>query len=70
MSKLKQYRTQRQLTQKQLAELLGVNRTTYVHWETGKVKLPGSHIFPKLSQVFGQDITLEIFQQSHGAGSG
>lgn len=33
---LKQFRTSRGLTQKQMAEYIGVARTTYQSWETGR----------------------------------
>jgi len=39
-SKFVQFRTEFDLTQKQLAELLGVARNTVARWEVGLVKPP------------------------------
>lgn len=36
--KLKYLRLKRCLTQKQAAELLGIDRSTYIRWEMGKCK--------------------------------
>lgn len=51
----RKYREKAQLTQKQLAETLGIVQTTVSMWESGKAK-PRLGTLIKLSRVFGCSI--------------
>lgn len=50
MKQLKLLRKQKGLTQKELAEKLGVGRTTVTLWET-EVNTPRSSMLPKIARV-------------------
>ena len=50
-SKLKSLRTAYGYTQQQVADMLGVSRTTYINYETGK-KSPYLNNLYKLSDIF------------------
>jgi transcriptional regulator with XRE-family HTH domain len=52
MQFLKDYRVEHNLTQKQMAELLGTSRNYYCSLETGKKK-PGFRLFGKIAEVLG-----------------
>ena len=52
---LKQLRMSKKLTQKQLAERLGVKRTTICMWETGNSS-PSLEILKKIAQVLNCSI--------------
>ena len=54
---LKKLRTERNLTQKSLAEVLGINRTTYVKYETG-VSEPDNDTLVALAKYF--DVTTDL----------
>ena len=54
-SLIKQLRTEKKLTQKQLAERLGVSDKAVSKWETGK-GFPDISIFSALADVFGADV--------------
>lgn len=41
---LRQLREQRSWSQKQIAEALGVNRSTYTYYKTGRTNPPLSHL--------------------------
>lgn len=49
--KIKEYRERKFLKQEELAELLGVSKTSVTRWETGKFA-PTMHIKKKLYQLF------------------
>lgn len=48
---IKEHRKSLEMTQKDLALLLGVNRTTVTMWETGKA-YPAVETLIKLSEIF------------------
>ncbi len=52
---IRQLRTEKKLTQKQLAELIGVSDKAVSKWETGK-GLPDISIFSTLADVFETDV--------------
>lgn len=52
---IKQLRLEKKLTQKQLAESLGVSDKAVSKWETGK-GFPDISLFSTLSEIFGADI--------------
>lgn len=54
-SLIKQLRTEKKLTQKQLAERLGVSDKAVSKWETGK-GFPDISLFSALADVFGADV--------------
>lgn len=54
-SLIKQLRTEKMLTQKQLAERLGVSDKAVSKWETGK-GFPDISIFSALADIFGTDV--------------
>lgn len=55
MERLKVLRIQKGLTQKQLAELLGIDRTSIVKYETGK-NGPTSEILERLADIFNVSV--------------
>ena len=54
--KLREARQAAKLTQEQLAALLGIARTNYIPYETGK-KFPSEEIWPQLSEHLGVSLT-------------
>ena len=56
MERIKELRLARNMTQKELADMLGVDRTAVVKYETGK-NGPTSEILIKLSKIF--NVSLE-----------
>ena len=52
MKRLRQLRTNKKLTQKNVAEFLGVDRTTYVKYETGASE-PNFETLQRLATFFG-----------------
>ena len=52
---IRQLRTEKKLTQKQLAELIGVSDKAVSKWETGK-GFPDISLFSAISDVFGADV--------------
>ena len=52
MERLKELRTAQKLTQQQMADYLGVDRTTYVKYETDKSE-PTFDTLQKLADYFG-----------------
>ena len=52
MKRLRQLRTNKKLTQKDVAEFLGVDRTTYVKYETGASE-PNFDTLQRLATFFG-----------------
>ena len=52
---IRQLRTEKKLTQKQLAELIGVSDKAVSKWETGK-GYPDISLFSALADVFGTDV--------------
>jgi len=40
ISELKNWRKKKNLTQKKLAEIIGVDRVTVARWETGRRRIP------------------------------
>lgn len=61
MSKLKELRKSKKMTQRELAYLLGVKRTTVTMWETNRAK-PRADKLPALAKLFG--CTIEELLQS------
>ena len=52
---IRQLRTEKKLTQKQLAELIGVSDKAVSKWETGK-GYPDISLFSAIADVFGTDV--------------
>lgn len=65
--RLKDARSKKQLTQRQLAEKIGVSATTVTNYETNKSKVPGADVLVSLSEtlevsidwLLGNEITAE-----------
>ncbi len=53
--KIRELRTRNGLTQKQVAEVLNIDRSTYAYYESGKTK-PDITTFVKLSNLYGVSI--------------
>ena len=51
----KQHRVSNNLTQEQVAQDVGVQRTTVAKWESGKSR-PRAELLPKLAKLFGCSI--------------
>lgn len=49
--KIKKYRNLSKLTQKDLANIVGVSQSAIAHWESGKI-LPRTETILKLSKIF------------------
>ena len=49
---LRYYRDRSNLTQQQVSDLIGINRTTYTYYETGKTE-PSIDTLHKLIKIFG-----------------
>lgn len=49
---LRYYRSRTNLTQQQVSDLMGINRTTYTYYETGKTE-PSIDNLHKLIKIFG-----------------
>ena len=62
---LRQYRTEKGLTQQQLADLLFVDRTTIVKWESGD-RMPDSYMLSRIAKTFDLDpgILLNVSKKS------
>ena len=56
--KLRTYRKEKNISQEQLAEKIGVTRQAVSRWETGK-SLPDIHTLHKISKIL--DISIEDF---------
>ena len=59
------------LTQKQLADILGVSNSSVVEWESGKREIPLRHLM-KLAELSGlsiSDIFVPLKSENIGAGS-
>lgn len=52
MKKIKELRELRELSQRDLANYLGVDQSAVAKWETG-VSLPSADKLPKLAQILG-----------------
>jgi len=50
MSKIKELREKRKLTQGELANILGVDRSTVAKWEAG-INIPRSRTLPALAKI-------------------
>ncbi|MBQ7707072.1 MAG: response regulator [Lachnospiraceae bacterium] len=61
--KLKKLRTERQLSQQQLAEMLFVDRSTIARWESGQ-RMPEALILPRLAKSL--DVDLSVILDSLG----
>lgn len=66
MSSLKTIREKKNFTQQQLANLVGVKRSTVAMWESGK-NLPTALKISKLAQILNctSDEILESFNTNH-----
>ena len=60
--RIKEYRKARGMTQAELAEQMGVGRTTITMWEIGE-HLPSAAQLPQLARIFGCKID-ELFLPS------
>lgn len=49
---LRYYRSRSNLTQQQVSDLMGINRTTYTYYETGKSEPSIDNLY-KLTKIFG-----------------
>lgn len=56
-TRLKEYRTQKGMTQADVAQEIGVSRATIINWEKG-VTTPNHHEIKQLSNVFDIDLTM------------
>ena len=54
-NRLKKWRLKKGLTQKELAEVLGVSRQTVASWEIGRTEIPYKAL-KKLKEEFGLDL--------------
>ncbi|MBQ8056872.1 MAG: helix-turn-helix transcriptional regulator [Ruminococcus sp.] len=54
--RLRHCRTNCRLSQQQVADALGINRTTYTYYESGRFE-PSLHTIVKLAQIFCVDIS-------------
>lgn len=61
----KQHRVSNNLTQEQVAQDVGVQRTTVAMWESGKSR-PRAELLPKLAKLFG----CHIFEHYYTAETG
>ena len=52
MTAIKEYRTQKGLSQDQLAKLMGTTQAAVAMWESG-ARMPRSDKLPKLAEVLG-----------------
>lgn len=59
---LRKLRTKQDKSQQEIADLLNVDRRTYVNWENGSTNVKSDYI-PKLAEMFNVDIN-ELFQGS------
>lgn len=56
MNKIRELRNKRKLTQEELANKIGITRTSIVFWEQGK-SLPSSRYLTKLSKALRCKVT-------------
>jgi len=61
-AKLINYRQAAKLTQREVAERLGIKTNTYGSWEADKTH-PSGHYFPQLAEAFG--VTLDKLFSRH-----
>ena len=54
---LKQFRTDKKLSQQQLADMLFVERTTIANWETGR-RIPDAVLLLRISKCLDIDINI------------
>ena len=59
--KIKDFRMTKNLTQEEVADALGVQRTTVTMWETGK-SVPRTELLPRLAELFGCTVD-ELFSE-------
>lgn len=67
MNNLKTARMLRNLTQREVANMMGVNRSTYTRYESGEVQ-PDNDKLRKLSTIFGVSIDYLLGQKVDGDG--
>ena len=60
-NKLRKLRTDKRLSQQEVADILKIDRKTYANWEQNIVDVKGS-LIPKLAEIFGVEIS-ELFTQ-------
>ena len=68
MERLKELRTAQKLTQQQMADYLGVDRTTYVKYETDKSE-PTFDTLQKLADYFGVTVDFLMGRDRSAAAS-
>ena len=51
MNAIKALRKKNSITQQELADLLGVDKTTVSKWETGS-SFPRANVLPKIAEIF------------------
>lgn len=64
MNEIQMRRTAIGITQDQLAEKLGVDRSTVAKWELGK-SYPRTSLLPKISEILGCTVD-ELFKSGRG----
>lgn len=57
---LRRLRLRRNLTQQHIAEMLGIDRSTYTYYEKGEITPPIFTLI-KLSEIFGVELTTLFF---------
>ena len=60
MTNVKKLREKAGITQKKLADLLGVNQSTVAMWETGE-NVPRTNKLPKIAEILGCSVD-DLFQ--------
>ncbi len=58
--RLTRLREAKGLSQKNLAELLGVDHSAIAHYERGAIR-PGNDVRRRMVEVFGREETIELF---------
>ena len=67
-STLRNIREKRNISQSQLAELMGVDRSAIAHWESGD-RFPSTKLLVRLSEVLDVDMAVLIQEQSEDKSS-
>ncbi|KSU14876.1 helix-turn-helix domain-containing protein [Lactococcus lactis] len=62
--RLKELRKEKDLTQKEIANKLGVSRVAYTNWENGK-REPNIERFVKLADYFNVNIDYVVGRKNH-----
>lgn len=62
---LRKLRAKTKKSQQEIADLLGVERKTYVNWENGQTDIKSEYI-PKLAEIFNVEIQ-DLFKESNSS---